>query len=322
MVGRRRRVVCGLVASLLALGACSRGSAQRPPVAAVATISETTTSTIAPAPPTTVALAPTTTIPPAQPRLATDPARLVDDLVADERALRDPASSEAVLVAAARRQQAAYRALGRRPEWDPIVRPRVPADLLGIYDRNVDARRQFTAMVGGDPQQVLPQWRIDAPLPADELIGYYKEAEAATGVSWAYLASINLVETGLGRIVGLSYAGAQGPMQFMPSTFAAYGTGDINSAHDSILSAGNYLRANGFVDGDVRGALWRYNNSNEYVQAIIDYAEVLAADPAAFAGYYRWEIYYYTAAGDVLLPVGYLASEPIPVADYLATHPQ
>src|SRR5690348_14689867 len=34
-------------------------------------------------------------------RLASDPAHLADELVADERALRDPASSEAVLLAAA-----------------------------------------------------------------------------------------------------------------------------------------------------------------------------------------------------------------------------
>ena len=59
-------------------------------------------------------------------RLASDPAHLADDLVAGEHALRDPSSSEAVLMAAARRQQAAYRALGRHPEWDPIAGPRIP----------------------------------------------------------------------------------------------------------------------------------------------------------------------------------------------------
>ena len=86
---------------------------------------------------------------PAQWRLASDPANLADDLVADQQALRDPSSSEAVLVAAARRQQAAYRALGRHPEWDPIARPRIPPSLLETYDRNVDARRQLTAMSKG-----------------------------------------------------------------------------------------------------------------------------------------------------------------------------
>src|ERR1700736_1397052 len=58
----------------------------------------------------------------AQPALAAEPAQLARDLVADEQALRDPSSSDAVLQAAALRQQAAYRAIGRHPEWEPIVR--------------------------------------------------------------------------------------------------------------------------------------------------------------------------------------------------------
>ena len=181
---------------------------------------------------------------PAQWRLASDPAHLADDLVADEQALRDPSSSEAVLMAAARRQQAAYRALGRHPEWDPIARPRIPPSLLEIYDRNVDARRQLTAMSKGYAQDTLPAWRIDPPPPADELLGYYREAESASGVGWTYLAAINLIETGFGRVAGVSSAGAQGPMQFLPSTFAAYGEGATSSRpHDSIMAAGRYLAA-------------------------------------------------------------------------------
>ena len=265
---------------------------------------------------------PVATTVPAQPPLASDPALLAGDLGADEQALRDPSSSEAVLVAAAHRQQAAYRALGRHPEWDPIVRPGIPRSLLEIYDRNVDARRQLTALNEGEAKGTLPAWRIDPPTPADELLGYYRSAEAATGVAWNYLAAINLVETGLGRIVGMSHAGAQGPMQFLPSTFAKYGDGgDVLSPHDSIMAAGRYLAANGFADDHDR-AIFGYNHSSRYVGAVNDYAAVLASDSAAFAGYYRWDIYYSTTAGDVLLPIGYVATEPVPVTDYLATHPQ
>ena len=258
---------------------------------------------------------------PAQRRLASDAAHLAGDLVADEEALRDPSSSEAVLMAAARRQQAAYRALGRHPEWDPIARPRIPPWLLEIYDRNVDARRQLTAMSKDQGKDTLPVWRIDPPRPADELLGYYREAESVSGVGWTYLAAINLIETGFGRVAGLSTAGAQGPMQFLPSTFAAYGEGDILSPHDSIMAAGRYLAVNGFAD-DREYALYRYNNSNQYVQAVNDYAAVLAADPAAFAGYPRWDVYFNTTAGDVRLPTGYSATSPIPVAVYLVKHPQ
>lgn len=248
--------------------------------------------------------------------LAADPAHLADDLTTDERTLRDPGTPDAILSAAAHRQQAAYRVLGRHPEWDAVARPRIPADVLAVYDHNIDARRQLAAMAR--PRATLPAWRIVAPPPADELMGYYREAEAAFGVSWNVLAAVNFVETAFGRVAGVSTAGAQGPMQFMPSTFAAYGAGgDILAPRDAIMAAGRYLAANGFAR-DRDHALYRYNNSLQYVRAINDYAAVLAADPAGLRGYHRWGVYVNTTAGDVRLPDDYAATAPIPVEDYLA----
>ncbi|MDA2894830.1 lytic transglycosylase domain-containing protein [Mycolicibacterium sp. BiH015] len=256
----------------------------------------------------------------AQPVLASDPARIVDDLVADEHALRDRQSSEETLTAAARRQQKAYRVLARHPEWDPVARARVPRTLLDVYDRNIDARRQLGAMGRGKP--TLPAWRINPPRPADELLSYYRKAESASGVGWNYLAAINFVETAYGRISGVSTAGAQGPMQFMPSTFATHGAGtDILDPHDSIMAAGRFLAAHGFVR-DRDHALYQYNNSRQYVRAINQYATLIGADPAVFAGYHRWDVYYNTVAGDVVLPVGYSSTSPIPVEEYLKHHPQ
>jgi len=256
----------------------------------------------------------------AQPKISSDPAQLADDLVADERSLRNPSTAEPALTSAARRQQAAYRAIGRNPDWDPIIRPRIPPELVATYDRNVDARRQLYPMT--EVRDTVPAWRIVAPAPADALMAHYREAEAATGVPWNYLASIHLIETRFGSIEGTSTAGAQGPMQFLPSTFEAYGDGgDIHSLRDSIMAAGRYLAANNFA-GNPDNAIFRYNNSDRYVQAVHDYAEVLAADPGAFAGYYRWDVYYRTTAGDVLLPIGYITTAPIPVQAYLADHPQ
>ena len=256
----------------------------------------------------------------AQPRLASDPAQLADDLVADELALRNPSTPESALIAAARRQQAAYRAIGRHPDWDAVTRSRIPAALLATYDLNIDARRQLAAM--SPVRDTLPAWRIVPPAPADELLGYYREAEAATGVAWNYLAAINLIETRLGSIAGVSTAGAQGPMQFLPETFAQYGQGgDVNAPRDAIMAAGRYLAASGFATNRDR-AVYAYNHANEYVRAVSDYAAVIGGDPAAFGGYYRWDVYYNTTAGDVLLPIGYAETSRIPVADYLATHPQ
>jgi hypothetical protein len=192
--------------------------------------------------------------------------------------------------------------------------------LIDIYDRNVDARRQLQAMA--HVRDTLPAWHIEQPIPSDELMGYYHQAESESGVGWNYLAAINFVETRFGSIVGVSSAGAQGPMQFLPSTFASYGQGgDITSPHDSIMAAGRYLAASGFVN-DRDHAIYGYNHAHEYVQAVDDYAALIGADPAAFAAFHRWDVYYVTTAGDVLLPIGYAEGSPIPVSDYLAAHPQ
>ena len=136
------------------------------------------------------------------------------------------------------------------------------------------------------------------------LLADYREAEAAFGVPWYYLAAVNLVETRMGRIRGDSYAGAQGPMQFMPKTWDMYGEGDINDAHDAILAAGRYLSAAGAPD-KIEKAIWMYNHDNEYVDAVMKYAAVMRADPSAFRGYYGWQVYFVTTSGTFLLPVGW-----------------
>jgi hypothetical protein len=189
---------------------------------------------------------------------------------------------------------------------------------------NVAARRAFRSMhpqATSDLSDELPAWRIVRPAPAQTLRAAYDEAEDRFGVDWNYLAAINLVETGLGRIRGTSVAGAQGPMQFIPSTWAIYGQGDIHSVRDSILAAGRFLEDQGFTEpGGRPGALYSYNNSTAYVRGVTLLAELMERRPRAFAGYYHWQIYYLTSKGSVLLPEGYRATEPIPVERWLARH--
>ena len=311
----RRHIPVALALVGIALAGCQR------PDAPAATPASSAASTVAASP--SAAAAPVTKMdesPGAQPKLAADPAQIGADLVADEQAIRDPATPGPALVNAARRQQAAYRAIGRNPAWDATIRPLIPPNLITTYDRNIDARRQLTAM--SPVRDTLPAWRITPTAPADELMRLYHEAETATGVGWNYLAAINLVETRFGSIAGLSTAGAQGPMQFMPETWAIYGNGgDVNSPRDAIMGAGRFLAASGFANSPDR-AIYAYNHANEYVRAVRDYAAILADDPGSFAGYFNWQVYYLTTAGDVLLPVGYDQPERIPVGAYLATHPQ
>lgn len=56
-------------------------------------------------------------------------------------------------------------------------------------------------------------------------------------------------------------------MQFIPSTWAAYGEGDVNSDHDAILAAGRYLNAAG-APGSMARAVFAYNHDTRYVSAV------------------------------------------------------
>ncbi|HEY1285067.1 MAG TPA: lytic murein transglycosylase [Solirubrobacterales bacterium] len=97
------------------------------------------------------------------------------------------------------------------------------------------------------------------------------------------LAAINEIESGFGQNLGPSSAGAEGWMQFMPSTWAMYGVDanadgvkDPNEPHDAIFAAARYLRAAGMPE-DPEGAVFAYNHADWYV------AEVMAR-AACFSG--------------------------------------
>lgn len=105
----------------------------------------------------------------------------------------------------------------------------------------------------------------------------YQEAGDFFMIPWQILAAVHFVETRQsGDTTRTSYAGATGPMQFIPSTFAAYavdgdgdGTASIYDLHDAIFTAAKYLAANGADRGNVRGALFRYNHSYSYVNRVL-----------------------------------------------------
>jgi membrane-bound lytic murein transglycosylase B len=311
------RVVPILLASTL-LAACA--SAADPDLAGegpTTTPSSTTTSST-----TTTAVPPTTTTTVAPDVFALEPpapartrAGLADQIAAAEAAIRDPATTELDLARAALAQQVAYRQLGTHPEWDEGVLAALPEDVRGTVTRHAAARRELRGM-HTRLSDTLPAWRIVAPEPADELVAIYQEAGAAFDIPWTYLAAINLVETGIGRIRGTSTAGAQGPMQFLPATWAAYGAGgDIHDTRDAIFGAARYLAANNGAT-DISNALYRYNHSNRYVRGVTLYADLIAEHPRAFLGFYHWGIWYLTTQGDVYLPVGYDETAPIPVGAY------
>ncbi len=246
------------------------------------------------------------------PVAADTPAGLAEQIRIAEQAIRSPTPTPEELAYHGHLQQVAYRALTDRPDWDAAVAAALPEELRSVAAANVAAGREL-AQPHAKPQTKLPAWRIVEPAPAEELRAYYEEGEAVYGVPWEYLAAVNLTETRMGRIRGLSSAGAQGPMQFIPSTWASYGEGDINDPHDAILSAARYLAANGGGSGNLPNALYRYNPVSWYVNAVTAYAEQIEADERAYLGYHAWQVYYATELGDVLLPVGYESTERRPV---------
>jgi membrane-bound lytic murein transglycosylase B len=237
------------------------------------------------------------------PSASDDPAVLAEQLITAERAIRDPAVSGEELAWMAHLQQLAYKRLVQQQELRAIVLAALPAEVQPAAVTITSAAASLRSMIS--PGERLPPWRIVEPTPADDLLRYYKEAEADFGVGWPYLASIHLVETVMGRIRGTSVAGAQGPMQFIPATWAAFGQGDINDTRDSIRAAARYLRASG-APAQMEDAIFAYNPDRRYVAAVMGYASVMASEPNTFRAFYNWQVYYLTPNGDVHLPVGYL----------------
>ncbi len=194
-----------------------------------------------------------------------------------ERSLRDPTTSPEEAERTGAFQQLLYRRLSAHPEWQSPFFAALESDVAPMAANNVSAFLAFQRPPHGPASDTLPAWRIVPPLPAEQLLAYYHDAETTTGVPWYYLASINLVETRMGRINGLSTAGAQGPMQFLPSTWAACCTGDIEDAHDAIIGAATYLKMSGAPD-NMDKAILAYNHDTRYLDAIKAYAANMAAD--------------------------------------------
>ena len=113
--------------------------------------------------------------------------------------------------------------------------------------------------------------------PAAYFALYQAAAPTCPGMSWTLLAAVGQVESGHGRNNGPSSAGAIGPMQFMPRTFAGYavdgdrdGRTDPWSPADAVFTAAKFLCSNGAGrPGGLQRALLRYNNAQWYVDLVL-----------------------------------------------------
>jgi cell wall-associated NlpC family hydrolase len=163
------------------------------------------------------------------------------------------------------------------------------------------AATTFTIVEGAIPlpsaevpngQLVMPAEISTPPLEVSvlsygNLLALWQEAGEAYGIPWEVLASINQIESDFGRNMGPSYAGAVGWMQFLPSSWERWGVdgngdgiADPWNATDAVYAAARYLAAAGAHE-DLRRAIFAYNHSDEYVDAVLAGASRFATDPLA-----------------------------------------
>ncbi len=167
------------------------------------------------------------------------------------------------------------------------------AVLLAAPSRSVSRLRRAVQAVAGSAADVTVLRPERAPAaaatpgrPRTYLDLYKQSATSCRGLSWTVLAAIGQVESGHGRNNGPSSAGALGPMQFLPSTWASYGVdgdrdgdADINDPFDAVPAAALYLcrygagrDAQGLYDG-----IFAYNHADWYVRKVLALAEAYRA---------------------------------------------
>jgi cell wall-associated NlpC family hydrolase len=131
-----------------------------------------------------------------------------------------------------------------------------------------------------------------ATIPPAMLALYQAGAATCPGLPWTVLAAIGTVETDNGQSdlagvhSGANGAGAEGPMQFEPATFAEYdepvppGGATPPSPYDppdAVYAAARLLCANGAAGGtDIPAAVYAYNHSAAYVAQVLALAQALA----------------------------------------------
>jgi membrane-bound lytic murein transglycosylase B len=186
--------------------------------------------------------------------------------------------------------QRMVRRLARRPSLERAVLARLRGPVVPETRDLVRAPRelgQIRSVRRGPP----PRIRIGASQPIERLRGHYQRAWRRFGVGPPLLAAVNFVETSFNELRNRSISGAQGPMQFIPATWTAYGMGgDIRDPRDAILGAANLLHANG-APARERRALFRYNPSARYVSAVSRYARRIRADERLLYVLYAWQVY-------------------------------
>lgn len=159
------------------------------------------------------------------------------------------------------------------------------------------------AFLGGTVSEPSASADATAKIPPAFLALYQDASTTCEGLPWTVLAAIGTVESDNGQSdlpgvqSGANAAGAEGPMQFLPATFAEYaepvptGGADPPTPYDptdAVYAAARLLCANGAAGGvDIAGAIFAYNHSTSYVQQVLMLAQSyggIAATPVDLSG--------------------------------------
>lgn len=195
--------------------------------------------------------------------------------------------------AAVRDEQEAIYHLAAEPTLESAVLGNLRADQTAGMADVAEGLRALWHLAGYDDfsqVRVRHNRRFRDSEPLANLVAYYREAGAHYGIDWSYLAAINFIESDFGRNNGPSSAGALGPMQFLPSTWRVYGSGDIMNPHDSIFAAARYLSRLG-APANYDRAILGYNRSNDYLSAVKHFAAALRSDERWLQRLYYWSTY-------------------------------
>ncbi|MGY4690499.1 lytic transglycosylase domain-containing protein [Salibacterium sp. K-3] len=174
-----------------------------------------------------------------------------------------------------------------------------------------------TAAEDEPPLREKEHTSFEANQVPEEYLSVYKSAEEKYSVSWEVLAAVHRVETVFSTMDELeSPDGAVGHTQFMPCSFIGWtyegcqGKGDIDisrealtdtasieehggygvdadgngradpyNVEDAVFSTANYLAANGAADGELREALFQYNQADWYVEEVLSFSEAYENNP-------------------------------------------